>query len=247
MNITAFIVDDEQQSRETLKDMLQEFCPDVAIIGTAATIDEAVSLIRNGKPDVLFLDINLGESTGFELLNRLHKYDCDVIFVTAYDNYALKAFRYEATDYLLKPINYKLLIENIEKIKKKKAAPQQLQANANSANNVTAQSARIALSDVNKTDFIIVNDIIYLESNGTYTSFYLRDGTKYVKAKNLKYFEDILHDYKQFIRVHKSYIVNKEYIKSYKRNTSELQCENKITIPTTLGYKVLLELMNSLQ
>ncbi|RQO30453.1 hypothetical protein DBR32_12880 [Taibaiella sp. KBW10] len=245
MNIIALIVDDEQPSREAIQELLQEFCPQVRIVGATGNIEEAMLMIGEVKPDVLFLDINLGKRTGFDLLNMLGQQAFDVVFITAYEDFALKAFEYAAVNYLLKPVNYEQLIESIRRIERKKST------NINSMSklisdvlpNTRPLPGIIPLSDMRRTDFVQVDTIVYLEAKGAYTVLYLNNGEKHVKSKNLKLYEAFFKYHSQFVRVHKSYIVNKNYIKAYKKDTAELVCANGILIPTTLAYKILLGLI----
>ncbi|XZF12997.1 LytR/AlgR family response regulator transcription factor [Chitinophagaceae bacterium MMS25-I14] len=246
MKITALIVDDEEQPRDALQELLLQFCPEVEIVGITGNIEEAIRIMRSAEPDILFLDIHLGEYTGFDLLNRLYKHSCDIIFTTAYENFALKAFEYAANNYLLKPINYQQLIESVHRVKEKRNEDINRISRhiSQTLQSTMLPSPIIALSDMTKTDFVQLDKIVYLESKGAYTLFHLHDNSQYIKSKNLKYYEDSFHTYRQFVRVHKSYIVNKSYIKTYIKTTSELECNNGAVIPTTLGYKTLLKLIS---
>lgn len=245
MSITALIVDDEQQSRDALRNLLKQFCPDVELVGAIGNIKDAITAIRSLKPDILFLDIHLGDKNGFDLLNMLYDYHCEVVFVTAHENFAIKAFEYAASNYLMKPVNYEQLIESVYRIRQKK------ERNSDNAlkyipyplPGTSLPSAVIALSDMSKTDFVHLNEIIYLESKGAYTVFHVQNGGQHIKSKNLKFYESELAAYAYFIRVHKSFIVNKSCIRAYIKTTSELECSNGAVIPTSLGYKKLLELI----
>jgi two-component system LytT family response regulator len=245
MQLTAVIVDDEQQPREVLRDLLQQFCPEVVIKGISGNIEDAVTTIHLQRPDILFLDINLGNNaTGFDLLDRLRRYNCAVVFVSAHEEYAIKAFEYSAIHYLLKPINYQLLVETIYRIKKKKEAESisEIKQFRDTLHDIyPATSSKIALSDMNKTAFILLDDIVYLESSGSYTIFHLKDKQQYTKSKNLKYFEDSFLDHRQFVRVHKSYIVNKKHIKAYRKSSSDLELLNGAIVPMSIGYRILVE------
>jgi two-component system LytT family response regulator len=249
MHLNIFIVDDELQTRTTLKALLQEFCPGTTVTGMAGDIHEALSQLGTLQVDVLFLDINLGDgSTGFDLLDQLGSYNYDVVFVTAYESHAMKAFDYEAVHYLLKPVNRIVLRDTIARIRKRRTANQTtnvqqlaeiLQANQQNA------APRIALSDTGKTEFVPISDIIYMESNGSYTVFYLADKRHFIRSKNLKYFEDTLMQYPQFMRVHKSYIVNRDQIRAYRKNSQELEFFNGSVIPISLGYRTFIEQLGS--
>lgn len=243
MQLTTFIVDDEQQTRETLRELLQEFCPEVVVKGMAGSIGEALAAIPAKDIDILFLDINLeGTQTGFDLLDQLGHYDFDVVFVTAYEEYAVKAFAYAAVHYLLKPVSHRMLIDTIYRIRKRKAAAAGVKQLTDTLQQTLQSSTpRIALSDMNKTEFVPIDDIVYLESSGSYTNFYLEDKRHFVKSKNLKYFEDMLMKYAQFVRVHKSYVVNSHHIRAYRKSSQELEFFNGILVPVSIGYRALLD------
>jgi two-component system LytT family response regulator len=245
MHLNTFIVDDEPQTQATLRELLQVFCPDVTVTGMASDIPEALSKLTMQQVDVLFLDVNLGNGhTGFDLLDQLGPHDFDIVFVTAYENYALKAFDYAAVHYLLKPVNRMMLMDTISRIKRRRmtginAGVQQLADTLQ--RNLESVVPRIALSETGKTEFVPIADIAYLESNGSYTTFFLKDKRRFVKSKNLKYFEDALVQYSQFMRVHKSYIVNRDQIKAYHKNSQELEFLNGATVPMSIGYRAFIE------
>lgn len=244
MQLTAFIVDDEQHVRRTLQELLQQFCPEVQIKGTAGNMEDALTAIYQEKVDVLFLDINLGNSlTGFDLLDKLPRYVFDIVFVTAHAEYAVKAFEYNAVHYLLKPVNYHLLVDTIDRIKRRKeaSASVDLQRLSNSMHStLPVLPSRIPLSDNNKTEFVAIDDIAYLEGKGSYTVFHLADRRQYIRSRNLKHFEDALQEYHRFVRIHKSFIVNKTHIKAYQKNNQHLELFNGITLPTVIGYRSLI-------
>ena len=245
MHLNIFIVDDEPQAQMTLKALLEEFCPGVTVTGMAGNIAAALTQMDTQQVDVLFLDVNLGSSdTGFDLLDQLGAYDCDVVFVTAYESYAVKAFNYAAAHYLLKPVNRIMLKDTMARIRKRRTV--NLAANMRQLadmlqHNLQDSVARIALSDTGKTEFVPITDILYMESSGSYTIFFLNDKRQFIRSKNLKFFEDTLIAYPQFMRVHKSYIVNRDQIKAYRKNTQELEFFNGATVPISIGYRTLLE------
>ncbi len=249
MLLNTFIVDDEPQTQATLKELLQVFCPEVTVTGMAGSIPEALSKLASQQVDILFLDVNLGNGqTGFDLLDQLGPHSYDIVFVTAHETYAIKAFDYEAVHYLLKPVNRIKLIDTIARIRKRKATDlnvgvQQLADTLQ--RNLEATVPRIALSEAGKTEFVSITDIAYLESNGSYTIFFLRDKRRFMKSKNLKYFEDALMPYAQFMRVHKSYIVNRDQIKAYHKNNQELELVNGAIIPMSIGYRAFIEQLGS--
>jgi len=244
MVLNAFIVDDEQQTRNALQTLLEEFCPDVTIRGTAGDLGEALAAIPRHDIDILFLDINLGGHTGFDLLDRIGPHHFDIVFVTAYEAYALKAFEYAAVHYLLKPVSHHTLRDTVARVRKRKEAVpsadlQQLSDKLLQA--LSPASPRIALSDMHKTEFVYLDDIAYLESNGSYTVFYLKDNRNFVKSRNLKYFEDAFMAHPRFVRVHKSYVVNRDQVRAYRKQSQELELFGGAVIPVSIGYRLLLE------
>lgn len=243
MQLTAFIVDDEQHIRQTLCDLLLQFCPEVQVKGTAGNVEEALAALQTYRPDVLFLDVNLGgNASGFDLLDRMHRHNLDVVFITAYAEHAVKAFEYNAVHYLLKPVSHHMLTDTMLRIRKRKesgtlADLQQLTSALQSS--LQSAPSRISLSDTNRTEFVAIDDIAYLESKGSYTTFHLADGRQYTRSRNLKYFEDALQEHGRFVRVHKSFIVNKTHIRAYRKNNQYLELFSGVTIPTAIGYRAL--------
>lgn len=245
MALNAFIVDDEQLTRLTLQSLILEFCPGVNIKGMAGGLAEAVTDIRAQHIDILFLDIDLGDGvTGFDLLDRLKPYTFDIVFVTAHEGHAVKAFDYAATHYLLKPVNHNALQDTVTRIRsrKEKANTSGLQQLADKLQQALVPSVpRIALSDTAKTEFVPISDIAWLESKGSYTVFHLKDKRQFTRSKNLKFFEDALMAYPQFIRVHKSCMINRDEIRAFRKNSQELELFNGDHIPVSIRYRSLLD------
>jgi two-component system LytT family response regulator len=245
MTLNAFIVDDEQRTRHTLQSLILEFCPGVNIKGMAGDIEEAIQAIRRQHIDILFLDIDLGNgTTGFDLLDQLQPYHFDIVFVTAHEGHAIKAFDYAATHYLLKPVNHNMLQETVTRIRNRKETAnatgiQQLADKLQQA--LVPAVPRIALSDTSKTEFVPISAIAWLESKGSYTVFHLEDKRQFTRSKNLKYFEDALMSYPQFIRVHKSYLINRDQVKAFRKNSQELELFNGDNVPVSIRYRSLLD------
>lgn len=216
--IKAVIVEDELHSRESLKNLLVEFCPDVELCGAAASVEEAVPLIRSVRPALLFLDIELQNSTGFDLLRLLPDMEFDVIFTTAFEQYAIQAIKMSSLDYLLKPIDIDELQEAVAKAMEKQHLQQhkaQLELLlANISSRPSGAQNRICLSTADGLEFLQVEDILYCEANGSYTTFHLRDKRKIVVSKNLKEYETLL-DGQSFMRVHNSYLINLREVQRY--------------------------------
>ena len=216
--ITALIVDDEKNSCETLQFLLTDCCPDVSVVKYCQTIDEAVKAVELHHPDVVFLDINMKGENGFDLLERVKTIDFEIIFTTAFSEYAIKAFKFSAIDYLLKPIDVDELRAAVERvIKRKKAeAPTRYEYLRQNLKMSDGQHFKLALPTSEGLTFIKISDIIYCEADSNYTTFFLTDGKKIIVSHTLKEYEEILSDYR-FFRIHHSYLVNLDAIKQYVR------------------------------
>lgn len=215
--IKAIIVDDEDLARKNLEFMLNEHCPHVQIIGEAANARTAKKLIESNSIDLLLLDIEMPNGSGFDLLESLEgPLKFKVIFITAYHEYALKAFKFSAVDYLLKPINSEDLENAIAKVNPGNDVehPEKI---ATLIHNITHKGEgmdKIALPSMEGLQFVGLDDIIYCESQDNYTQFFLTDGKRIMVSKTIKHFEEML-DSERFFRVHRSNIINLKYIDKY--------------------------------
>lgn len=212
--IQAVLVDDESNSLEALGILLEKYCPEVEVIGTAQSVEEAVNVIDDLQPELVFLDIALPDGQGFEVLEQVEHDQFEVIFTTAYDQYALTAFEFSALDYLLKPINAEKLKQSVERyrnIKGDREISSRVSVLKDSLKNI---NERIILSSMDGFDVYKISDIIRCEANGSYTTFFIKGGIKVVTSKTLNNFEKLLAD-QPFARVHSKHLVNLEYIKKY--------------------------------
>jgi len=211
----AVIVEDEVHSRETLRNLLEEFCKDVTVAGMAGSVDEAVQVIRSVQPDILFLDIELQTGTGFDVLSKVSDMTFDVIFTTAYEHYAIRAIKFSSLDYLLKPIDVEELQQAISKARARhNAIYQKQQLDTLLANMAGQHMKKICLATADRLEFVSVSDISLCEASGSYTNVYLKEGRKIMVSKHLKEYETLLAD-EQFMRVHNSYLVNLREVKQY--------------------------------
>ena len=216
----AVLIDDEKHNIENLRELLGAYCPQVEIAGTAANADEGKRLIMQSRPDIIFLDIQMPQKSGFDLLKELNSYDFEVIFVTAHDQYAIQAMRFAAVDYLLKPIDINDLQSAVDRAVKK----QRLKAQNRLLENLiyllkgqqNKEDQRIALNTLKETRFVKTGEIVRCESSNNYSTFYLQDGEQLLVCRPIYEFEEILKDY-AFIRCHQSHLVNKKFIKSWKK------------------------------
>ncbi len=216
--INAIIIDDESRGRESLKKLLEKYCGDsVKVLGLGDSVEVAKKLVEMHQPDLVFLDIRMPMGDGFSLLESYSDVPFDVVFTTAYDQYALKAFRFSAIDYLLKPIDIQELKQAVDKIKKKLESPDNVNNQRFEALKENLRSKdfdKIALPTTDGYSFVKREDIIRLEANGNYTAFYLKDKTKYLITRTLKYYDEMLRDY-GFYRIHKSHLVNLIYVTKF--------------------------------
>lgn len=212
MNLKAFLVDDEENSRTALKNMLVDYCKDVTVIGEAGTVKKAVESIKILQPDLVFLDIVMPKENGFELFNYFDDPTFDVIFSTAYNDYAVKAFQLSAIDYLLKPVDLDLLRNAIEKVKEKKTLDSQPGRISVLEKNMNSNLEKISLPTNEGYFFMEIKNIIRCEAQGNYTQFYFKDGSKILVSKTLKGYERILSEL-HFFRINRSQLVNLKCIK----------------------------------
>ena len=218
--IRAIIIDDESDCIESLQLDLQRHCPEVNIVASCQGGKEGILAINKLKPEVVFLDVEMPQINGFEVLEMVRDINFEVIFTTAYDHFALKALKMSAIDYLLKPIAPESLKSAVEKVlnKNQKLNIQNqinnLLQNLKDVENMKAK--RIILPTMEGLNFVALDQILYCVSDGAYSTVYLSDGNKILISKSLRYLEQILCDF-HFFRVHKSYIVNLERIKKYSR------------------------------
>lgn len=230
--IRTIIVDDEPIIRADIEDMLKVFS-DIEVVGTCGSVEDAITLITNLRPDLLLLDVQLGSNNSFQIIKELPDLHCSIIFITAYDNYAINAIRIGALDYLLKPLDEEELCAAIEKVRLKNAAvtSEQLSLASGKLANHAEPATNIALRSKQQVYIAALSDIIYCEGDGNYTTFYLTLGKKIMVSKPLKEYEELLPQ-PDFIRSHQSYLVNRRYIEYYDRD-GILYLQNKKQIPVS--------------
>jgi len=217
--LKAIIIDDEKKSVQAMERLLARYCSDVFIISTANGCESGIEVINRFKPDVVFLDIQMPDGSGFKLLEEVGEINFEVIFTTAYDQFAIKAIKYSALDYLLKPIVPNDLKVAVEKAKKKKLGGQvnrNIEVLLENIKTPRDEPKKIVLSTSEGMHIVKVSDIIRCESDDYYTRFYFLNGKKLMVSKTLKENEELLSAH-NFIRPHKSHLVNVAYIKSFMR------------------------------
>ena len=217
--IRTVLVDDEPNNLETLHQLLVKYCPQVEIAGTADSVTKAREVIVEKRPDLVFLDIEMPYGNAFELLNSMPSVDFEIIFVTAFGNYAIEAIKFSALDYLLKPVNIKELQAAVQKAAQRiefKNISQKLDNLYFNLNTSKPSLQKIALPTLEGLIFVNIKDLVWLEARGSYTCVYLSSQQRIMVSRTLKEFEDVLPvDY--FSRIHQSYVINHNYIRKYNR------------------------------
>lgn len=221
--ITTVLVDDDANLRKGMKAMLEKYAPDMRILGEAENVADAITVISNTNPQVVFLDIQLSEGTGFDILEKLTevhgKISFQVVFITAHEQYAIKAFRFSALDFLLKPVDPEELQKVVEKIKitlQKNENFEHIELLLENIRKKADNFKRIALSTSDGIHLFNINDIIRCESEDNYTKFFLKNGKSILISKTLKEYEELLSEH-GFERIHQSHLINLAYLKSYIR------------------------------
>lgn len=227
--IKALIVDDETSAANVLQLMIERHVPEINDLRIATKTSEAHTLIQQFQPQLVFQDIVMPEKNGFEFLSEIKKVNFEIIFTTAYNEYAIRAIRFSALDYLLKPINAEELQAAVKRFLEKRN--QQLESAVLLKNLITnlegknESDFKLAIPTVSGALFFATSEIIRLEGEGNYTRFYLTKDRKYLSAKTMKEYEEILLKHK-FLRIHKSHLVNRQFIDKYKNEGSVLLKDN---------------------
>lgn len=230
--ITTLIVDDEENSRYTLREMLRLFCPEVEVVGEADGVNSAIEQTKKLDFEVVFLDIQMMDGTGFDYLKQINPINFDVIFITAFDQFAIQAIKYSALDYLLKPVDANELKEAVAKVRKREQKEQD-QYNVLMDNIQNKDKQKIVLSTTEGVHIIQIDHIIRCEADDYYTRIFLNDGRMIMVSKTLKNTEELLSG-KSFIRSHKSHLVNLQYVKKYvKSDGGYLELKDGTTIPVS--------------
>ncbi len=211
--LRTLIIDDELNGRNILKKMLTTFCEGVDIIGEAESVKTGIEAIKSLNPDLVLLDIQMQDGTGFDLLEKINKKTFKLIFVTSFDNFAIKAFKFSAVDYILKPVDPDNLIEAIKRVKGMETINDFENKIDVLISNISGLD-KIALASSDGVRFVKIDDIVRCESDNNYTMFYLMSKEKIMVSKTLKEFEVMLSGI-NFHRVHKSHLVNLKYVSKY--------------------------------
>jgi|TARA_B110000902_G_scaffold265481_1_gene349916 two-component system LytT family response regulator len=246
---TSIVVDDIPEALEMLCHDIEKHHPEIEIIGKASSVISAAKLLQKNHPDILFLDIKLGDGTSFDILEIVSNLQSKIIFVTASDEYAIKAFKFAAIDYILKPYSNEDLANSIKK------ATDQIQPNREqiavlqeSIKNTNKVSQKISLHTSEKIIVLELSEIVRCNSDSNYTTFHLKNGQKILVSKTLKYYADMLKEH-QFLRVHQSHLINTRYIKEFiKSDGGYLILKDKSNIPVSVRKRnEVIETLNNLK
>jgi two-component system LytT family response regulator len=234
--IPVIVVDDEKPSRVALTTYINDYCPELKIVAECDAVKSAYQAIITHKPQIVFLDIEMPNGNGFDLLQLFKILPFKVIFVTAYSEYAIRAFRFAATDYLLKPVKIDELVEAVDR------ARNELNRNSENLNflldligNHHGEFNKLVIRDTKGVTVIKINELIMCEADGYCTQFYLTGGRKIMSGKNLGYYEEIFNK-GQMIKVHRSFMVNPAFVNGYTK-LGEIVLEEKLTCPLGSNYK----------
>jgi two-component system LytT family response regulator len=225
--LRTIVIDDERLSREVICNYLKTYCSDIEIVAIASSVKTAYKAINKHHPDFIFLDIEMADGKGFDLLMMFEKIDFRVIFVTAYSEYAVKAFRFSAVDYLLKPVKIDELISAVEKIKSLNEQIPGMGALSELMKNLSKESAlprTLVIPHLKGFDVLKISEIIMCVADGYCTNFFVTGVRKYTSSKNLKHFDEMFEEL-NIIRVHHSYLVNLNHVLSYSRQGEILLAE----------------------
>lgn len=204
----AVIIEDEINNRELLQHLLSNYCKDISLVGQAIDVKSGVQLIKDQSPDIVFLDVEMPGGNGFDILDAFDSINFKIIFVSGYDQYAIKAIKYSALDYLLKPIDVSELISAVDKALI--ASPnynKPIEVLKSNLKNPNGEISQIVLSNDRNYQVIKIDEINYIEADGNYITFHLENENKHISSSSLSYYEELLPNSK-FFRIHKSYIIN---------------------------------------
>jgi two-component system LytT family response regulator len=239
--IQTIIIDDEVKSRETIREMLRIYCPTVEVVAMAEDVKSGILAIRKYNPDLILLDIRMPDGSGFDLLRQVPTVDFKIIFITAFEEYAIKAFKFSAIDYVLKPIDpdeLKSAIETANEAIEKENIAQKLTTffQHYDSNDTTLQKKQIILRTSNSIYRIEIENILYYEAKKNYTIFHTTTGEPIITSRTIKDYDDMLLE-GNFMRIHQSYTINLKYLRCYFKDTCEVEMINGVKIPVSFRLK----------
>jgi two-component system LytT family response regulator len=214
--IRTIIVEDENKSLLTLQTLLERYCPEILVIGTGNCVEAGIRVIEEMKPELVFLDIAMPDGDAFDLLNRIGQVEFEIIFITAYNDFALKAFEFSALHYLLKPINYRELEDAVQRFLRVRPVSN-IQPRLDILNrSLKSHFDKISLPSNDGLIIVEIQDIVHLEAAGNYSTVFMANGERIIVTKTLNQFEEILSGL-SFVRIHHTHLINLKYVKKYQR------------------------------
>ena len=216
--LKTIIIDDEPDAVDFISSIIKEYCSGLDVIATAGSVEEGVKQITEHRPELVFLDVEMPHGSGFDLLTRFPKKSFDIVFITAFNQYAIKAIKFSAVDYILKPINISEFIEAVDKVIEKRTGhlDQDINYAALLENLKSAMPTKLAIPTSEGMEYLNTNEIIRIEADRSYCWFYLVDKKKHLVSKNLKEYQELLAG-RNFFRTHNSHLINLVFVKKYVR------------------------------
>ncbi len=239
--LRSVIVDDEQDAVSFIESIAREYCPEIEIVGKAFSAIEGIEVIGREKPDLVFLDVEMPHGSGFDLLAAFPEKDFDVIFITAFNHYAIKAIKFSAVDYILKPINISEFIEAVKRVREARANRKQRHFSFDTLfeNLRSGIPSKLAIPTSSGMEYLNTREIIRIEADRSYSWFYMEDGTKFLVSRNLKEYQELLSD-RNFFRTHNSHLINLEHVKKFIRHEGGyIEMSDGSTVPISRGKKDL--------
>jgi two-component system LytT family response regulator len=240
--LKTVIVDDEPDAVGFISSIISEYCPELEVAGKANNVVEGVSVIREIKPDLVFLDVEMPNGTGFDLLARFPEKDFDVIFITAFNHYAIKAIKFSAVDYILKPININEFIDSVRKVirKRKEDSSQKGDPIRMLMENLKSPlPSRLAIPTSDGMEYLNPRDIIRIESDRSYSWFFISGNRKILVSRHLKEFQELLGD-RNFFRAHNSHLINLRFVKKFiRKDGGYIEMQDGAQIPISRGRREL--------
>lgn len=217
--LKVVIIDDEPDAVKFIQGIIQEYCPDLLVTGTANSAREGVTLINQLRPDLVFLDVQMPHGSGFDLLASFPEKSFDVVFITAFNHYAIQAIKFSAVDYILKPVNISEFIDAVKKVELKRSSREYRNFDFNSLleNIKTPVPSKLAIPTTDGIEYLNTSEIIRVEADRSYSWFHLTDKRKYLVSRNLKEYQELLQDL-SFFRPHNSHLINMIYVKKFIRH-----------------------------
>ncbi|MCE3295677.1 MAG: response regulator [Crocinitomicaceae bacterium] len=242
------IIDDEKNNSELVSNLLGMFCKEVEVLAIADSVQSGYQAIIDNKPELVFLDVQMPDGTGFDLLQCFDNYDFKVIFITAYQEYAIEAFKVSAVDYILKPLSPQSLIAAVKKAEQAISSTEINQKIKNLLSNVSesGQEKKVVLKTMERIYSVGIQEIVRFESEGSYTTVFLKDGKKIVVSRLIKEFDEMLCN-DNFTRVHQSHLINMDYLFCFEKTDNQIMMKDNSLIPVSSRKKeYVLGLINAI-